>query len=109
VKMRLKTEQRGRITNEGDLLITSQEFRDQEKNRHACLEKLRAFILQATLVPKKRRKTKPSRAAKARRVAEKRHRSATRAARRPCKRCQGGGAGAVARGDNPPARVCFWQ
>src|SRR5438094_10631946 len=55
VKARLVTQQHGRITNEGDLLITSQEFRDQEKNRHACRDKLRASILPATLVPKKRR------------------------------------------------------
>jgi ribosome-associated protein len=82
VKSRLLIQQRGRMTNEGELVITSQLFRDQEKNRHDCLEKLRAFILQATVVPKRRKKTRPSRASKERRVAAKRHRAKHRAARR---------------------------
>src|SRR6187200_1408056 len=33
-----------KLTNEGDLLITSQLYRDQEKNREDCLEKLREMV-----------------------------------------------------------------
>ena len=80
VKERFTAQQR--ITTEGDLLVTSQKFRDQEKNRHDCIEKLQGMVLQALAVPKSRKKTKPSRSSKARRVAEKRHRAAHRQARR---------------------------
>jgi ribosome-associated protein len=82
VKARLQTQQRHRITGEGDLLITSQRYRDQERNRLDCLEKLRTFVLEATRVPKVRKKKKPSRGAKERRLATKRHRSAAKSARR---------------------------
>ena len=82
VKARLRTQQRHRITNEGDFLLTSSRYRDQERNRLDCLDKLRAFILQATVVPKVRKKKKPTRASKERRLQTKHHRSATKAARR---------------------------
>ncbi len=82
VKTRLCEQQRHRVTTEGDFLITSQRYRDQERNREDCIEKLRAFVLQATIVPKVRKKTKPGRGAKERRLAAKRHRAATKAVRR---------------------------
>jgi ribosome-associated protein len=82
VKVRLKTLQRRRITVEGEMVITGQRYRDQEKNRQDCLEKLRNWILEATFVPRPRKATKPSRASKARRVDDKRRRSTTKATRR---------------------------
>jgi ribosome-associated protein len=82
VKARLLTQQRGRITSEGDLIVGSQRFRDQEKNRHDCLDKLREMIEQALAVPRPRRATKPTKGSRTRRLAEKRHRSAQRDARR---------------------------
>ncbi len=82
VKVRLLEQQKGRLTTEGELIVTSQRFRDQPRNVDDCLDKLRELILQATQVPKKRRPTKPSRSSKARRVETKRHRSARKAARR---------------------------
>jgi ribosome-associated protein len=82
VKARLRTLQRRRVTTEGDLVVTSQRFRDQDRNRQDCLEKLAEMIREATFVPKPRRPSKPSRASKARRVADKRQRSAVKAARR---------------------------
>ena len=82
VKARLEQQQRNRITTDGDLLITSERYRDQERNREDCLEKLRQMVLQASRSPKVRKKTKPSRGAKERRLAAKRHRSATKATRR---------------------------
>src|SRR5215475_2849884 len=47
VKARLQTIFPSRVTIEGELVIHSQEFRDQERNRLACLEKLRDFLLKA--------------------------------------------------------------
>jgi ribosome-associated protein len=76
VRQRLTARQRGRITTEGDLLITSQRYRDQDRNRQDCLEKLRALVLEATQAPRVRKKTKPTAGAHRRRLAEKRRRSA---------------------------------
>src|SRR6516225_6957050 len=41
VKARLQDQQRHRITGDGDLLLSSQRYRDQERNRRDCVEKLR--------------------------------------------------------------------
>jgi ribosome-associated protein len=75
VKARLEAQQRRRITLEGELIVTSQKYRDQERNRQDCLEKLQAMVLQATVVPKPRKKTRPSRASKERRITAKKRRS----------------------------------
>ena len=82
VKARLCAQQAGRITTEGELVLTSQRFRDQERNREDCLEKLREIVLAATVVPKVRKKKKPTRASKERRLAAKKHRSAVKKQRR---------------------------
>jgi ribosome-associated protein len=82
VKARLRQQQRRRITVDGDLVVTSQRFRDQARNCLDCLDKVREWVLQATAVPKPRKRTRPSRRARARRVADKRHHSATKAGRR---------------------------
>ncbi len=63
------------------LLIMSQRYRDQERNRDDCLEKLRAIILQALTVPKSRKKTRPSRGSKRVRLQDKRRRSAIKQTR----------------------------
>jgi len=82
VKRRLRSQQRNRITTEGDLIVTSQRYRDQERNKEDCLEKLQHMILQATLVPKPRKPSKPGRAARERRLQVKRHRSNIKKSRR---------------------------
>jgi ribosome-associated protein len=70
------------VTNEGWLVIASQEHRDQEKNRQACREKLLAILTQAAHEPKPRRPTRPSRGSKLRRLAEKKLRSDVKSGRR---------------------------
>jgi len=82
VKARFLAGQHRRITGEGDLVLTSRRYRDQDRNRQDCLEKLRDLVVRAAVVPKARKKKKPSRAARERRLAEKRHRSATKTTRR---------------------------
>src|SRR5258708_38327476 len=57
-----------RITGEGDLVMASQEYRDQERNRQACLERLVAMLLQVAVAPTPRKVTRPSRGSKVRRV-----------------------------------------
>jgi ribosome-associated protein len=81
-KTRLIGQQRRRITTEGDLLITSQRYRDQERNREDCLDRLCEMVLAALEAPKRRKATKPTRGSRRRRLAEKRKRSATKEQRR---------------------------
>jgi ribosome-associated protein len=81
VKSRLRTQQRRRITGEGELVLNSQRYRDQHRNVEDCLEKLRDMILQATRVPKTRKPSRPSRGAREARLQEKRRRSQTKTRR----------------------------
>jgi ribosome-associated protein len=83
VKTRIRDQQRNRITTEGDLIITSQRYRDQERNKQDCLEKLAGMILRATTIPKPRKASKPSRASRERRLQVKRRRSEIKKRRRP--------------------------
>ena len=82
IKARLQQQQHRRISGDGDLLITSQRYRDQERNRLDCLDKLAEMIRAAAVVPKTRRKTKPSRGARERRLSAKKHRSTLKSSRR---------------------------
>lgn len=72
VRFRVLTKLEPQLTVEGDLLVMSQLYRDQPRNREDCLEKLREIIQASLIVPKVRKKSKPSRAAKARRLKDKR-------------------------------------
>ena len=63
-----------RISQGGELVIHSQRFRDQGRNVADCLERLREMILAVLLAPKKRVPTRPTKAAKERRLGtKKRH------------------------------------
>src|SRR5882672_3289684 len=81
VKNRLMAHVRKRITTEGELVLTSQRFRDQGRNREDCLEKLRALILRAVTPPRPRKATKPTRASRLHRLQAKKHRSAMKKSR----------------------------
>ena len=81
VKARLKTIAGSRLTSEGVLLIDSREYRTQAQNREAARERLVAMIVQATKRPRKRRPTKPSKAAKERRLDSKKQRAEVKAHR----------------------------
>jgi ribosome-associated protein len=71
-----------RFTTEGDVVISSQEYRDQERNKEACLTKLADMVRAALVEPVVRKKSKVSKNAKKRRVADKRRASAKKQARR---------------------------
>ena len=66
VRQRFQTKFGKRLTSEGELLVTSQRFRDQEKNTADCLDKLREMLLSVAAKPIPRRPTKPTRASKKR-------------------------------------------
>lgn len=60
-----------RISNDGVIVIKAQRFRTQEKNRLDAMERLRVLLQKALVVEKKRKPTKPSKAAKRRRLDSK--------------------------------------
>jgi ribosome-associated protein len=74
VKERLLKMAAGRINKDGILLIHARQYRTQEQNRFDAEERLVEIIKQALVKPTQRKKTRPSITAKARRVADKKHR-----------------------------------
>ena len=78
---KLKAIAGSRMTSGGELVITARRFRTQEGNREDARARLAEMIAEAHVVQAKRRATKPSRAAKARRVDAKKSRSAVKQAR----------------------------
>ncbi|HJZ56277.1 MAG TPA: alternative ribosome rescue aminoacyl-tRNA hydrolase ArfB [Gemmataceae bacterium] len=79
---RMKARFPSRFTVEGDVVISSQATRDQDRNRLDCEAKLAEMVRAALVEPKPRKKSKPGKAAKRRRVADKRRQSAKKQARR---------------------------
>lgn len=82
VRQRLVKLGGSRITNAGVLVIDARRFRTQERNRQDAIDRLVALIRRAMYRPQPRRKTKPSKAAKTRRLTNKRHRGGTKQLRR---------------------------
>jgi ribosome-associated protein len=78
---RLKTIGGSRVTGGGELLITARRFRTQEANRADARRRLAEMIAAAHIVRAKRKPTRVSKAAKARRVEQKRQRSTIKQAR----------------------------
>jgi ribosome-associated protein len=81
VKARLVAIGGSRVTRDGVLILRSEGARSQLLNREEVRERLIALIREATMIPKKRRPTKPSRSAKAKRVDAKKKRGDVKAAR----------------------------
>lgn len=78
---RLKTLAGSRMTTDGELVLLARRYRTQEANRADARERLNALIDAARVRPERRIKTKPSKAAKARRIDSKKARSAVKAGR----------------------------
>ncbi|MEJ2401232.1 MAG: alternative ribosome rescue aminoacyl-tRNA hydrolase ArfB [Xanthomonadales bacterium] len=76
IKQRLLDSRDGRITSDGVLVIKAQTSRSQEQNRAEAIDRLRAFVLAATKTRKKRVPTRPGRAARQKRLDEKKKRGA---------------------------------
>lgn len=75
VRERLLAKRDRRLTDDGVLVLNAQRFRTQERNRQDARERLAAFIESGWHAPRPRVATRPSRAAKARRLDAKRERS----------------------------------
>ncbi|QNA84399.1 aminoacyl-tRNA hydrolase [Sphingomonas sp. So64.6b] len=81
VRVRLEILAGSRLTRDGVLVLKSEGARSQLLNRQEVRERLFDLIREATIVPKKRRPTKPSKAAKARRMDGKTKRSTVKSLR----------------------------
>ncbi|MGQ0588373.1 MAG: alternative ribosome rescue aminoacyl-tRNA hydrolase ArfB [Sphingosinicella sp.] len=81
VYQRLKELAGSRMTASGEIVITARRYRTQEANREDARARLAELIDRANVQPAKRRRTRPSRAAKAKRMDEKKSRSVIKQAR----------------------------
>lgn len=81
VKQRLVRLSDRRITKEGVVVIKSQDHRSQIQNREEAIERLAELVRRATIRPRKRKVTRPSKAAKRRRLDAKTRRGRTKALR----------------------------
>ena len=81
VRERLLARRDRRMTLDGVLVISAQRFRTQERNREDARERLAVFVAAGLEAPVPRVPTKPSRAAKKRRLDDKRQRSGVKKTR----------------------------
>jgi len=81
IKNRLLRLAGSRLSKEGILTIEAQEYRSQKRNREEALERLARLLRLAAKKPKARRPTKPTIAAKKRRLEAKKRRSLTKQTR----------------------------
>jgi len=72
-----------RLTNDGEIILTSQRYRDRNRNRDECVERLRKMLLEAASPPRKRKPTRPSAGAKQRRIDAKKKQSEKKRRRKP--------------------------
>lgn len=70
-----------RITARGNLLVKSQTERSQLANKEEVVKKMNALVKKALLVPKKRKPTKPGKAAKEKRIDVKKKQGETKQSR----------------------------
>ncbi len=83
VKARLRDLAGKRLDAEGRIVITSQATRNQARNLEDARQKLVELVRKALAPPKRRRKTKPTRASNERRLEQKRRRAETKRRRGP--------------------------
>ena len=83
VRERFLAQFRRRINRQGQLVITSQRFRDQGRNVADCMEKLREMVMSVRFAPKPRKASRPTRASKERRLRSKRANSEKKRGRKP--------------------------
>ncbi len=75
VRRRLLALKDSRISADGVINIKAQSSRSRERNRADAVERLRELVMQATVQPMKRKKTKPSRQSREKRLGDKAHRA----------------------------------
>jgi ribosome-associated protein len=83
VRARVRQLAASRLTGEGELIIEAKRFRSQEQNRRDARGRLTELLRQATIKPRKRRATKPTLAARERRLHGKQRRAEVKRQRGP--------------------------
>lgn len=83
VRRRLLKLAGSRATKAGEILIDARNHRTRERNREEARERLVELLRRANRRPTPRKKTKPGRAAKERRIQEKKQRGRTKESRKP--------------------------
>ncbi len=83
VRQRFLSRFQSKLTEEGEIVIASDEHRDQPKNISASLEKLREMLRLVLVAPRKRKATKPSLGSKKRRLEGKQRQAEKKQGRRP--------------------------
>ena len=78
LRRRLETLAGSRLTRDGILVIRADRFRTQEMNRADARDRLAELVAKAAIEPKRRVKTRPTRASKERRLESKARRSQTK-------------------------------
>jgi ribosome-associated protein len=81
IRARLRILAGRRLTDEDVIVIAAQKFRTQEHNKRDAFERLQEMIDQASIEPKIRRATKPTRASKERRLEGKEQRGRVKSGR----------------------------
>lgn len=82
-KQRLLKKLSSKVTKEGELIVTAESKRSQLQNKEEAMEKFYSMVEKALKRPKKRKPTKPTRAAKKKRLEEKKKHSEKKAKRKP--------------------------
>jgi ribosome-associated protein len=81
-RSRLRQKLASRLTTEGSIRVVASDMRSQSRNRDLAEERLADLVRQALIIPKKRRATKPTRAAKEARLESKKRHSTKKRDRR---------------------------
>lgn len=81
VKGRFLARFASRLTSGGDLIVTSDRFRDQPRNLQDCLDRIAAMLGEVATPPRRRKPTRPGRAARERRIQSKKNRGAVKSLR----------------------------
>ena len=81
-RSRLREKLASRLTSDGSVRVVASDMRSQSRNRELAEERLAELVRRALVVPKKRRATKPTKAAKEARLESKKRHSTKKAERR---------------------------
>lgn len=84
-KLRLAYKWGNQLTTQGELIISCEEFRTQLRNKEAVVLKFRKAVELAFQIPKKRKKTKPTKSSVRKRLDNKKKHSDKKALRKPPK------------------------
>lgn len=81
IRLRLLDKLQDKLTSEGEIVIKASRFRSQERNKQDAIDRLITILKSAMYIPKKRKKTKPTRASTERRLSEKKSHGKTKSLR----------------------------